>query len=154
YAGTILLNLGMLAAGLLGLALAPTFWLQLLDAAFLAVVFTQLAFISHDSGHHQICRTASRNELICLLHSNLLLGMSGGWWVWKHNQHHAHPNLIDLDPDLDLPSMAASVELARRKKGFWRLVMKYQAYLFLPSLAMMAWGLRAQSIRAVLRKTV
>jgi fatty acid desaturase len=32
------------------------------------------------------------NTVVGLLTGNLLLGMSYGWWVDKHNKHHANPN--------------------------------------------------------------
>ena len=35
-----------------------------------------------------------------LLAGNLLNGLSYGWWMDKHNAHHAHPNDLDPDPDV------------------------------------------------------
>ena len=34
------------------------------------------------------------------LDGNLMGGMSFGWWVTKHNAHHAHPNDLESDPDV------------------------------------------------------
>ena len=31
---------------------------------------------------------------------NLVNGLSYGWWVGKHNAHHAHPNDLEIDPDV------------------------------------------------------
>src|SRR5260370_1935047 len=92
YALKIAVTLVMIGLGAaLVIQLRGTYF-ELLDAAFLAFAFTQAAFIVHDSGHRQIARSAGNNDLIGILHSNLLLGASFSWWVWKHNKHHANPN--------------------------------------------------------------
>lgn len=56
-------------------------WWQLVTAAYLAVVFTQIAFVGHDAGHRQIFRSRRGNDLVGLAHANLLLGVSFDWWV-------------------------------------------------------------------------
>jgi fatty acid desaturase len=38
--------------------------------------------------------------LIGRIHGNLLIGLSYGWWISKHNRHHAHPNQAGRDPDI------------------------------------------------------
>jgi fatty acid desaturase len=63
---------------------------QLLIAAFLAIAFTQVAFLGHDAGHRQIFASRRANDLLGFLHGNLLV-VSFGWWVDKHSRHHAHP---------------------------------------------------------------
>ena len=50
YAARIVLNLALLAAGWAAFAILGDSWWQLVTAAYLAVVFTQLAFLGHDAG--------------------------------------------------------------------------------------------------------
>ena len=60
---------------------------------YLAVMFTQVGFLGHDAGHRQIFgsrRGQLRPRSSCS--RNLCIGLSYGWWVDKHNRHHAHPN--------------------------------------------------------------
>jgi hypothetical protein len=38
------------------------FWLQILNAAFLAFVFTQIAFMGHDAGHRQMFQSSRTDE--------------------------------------------------------------------------------------------
>ena len=57
YAARIGLNLGLLAGGWVAFAMLGESWWQLLIAAYLAVVFTQLAFVGHDAGHRQLFRS-------------------------------------------------------------------------------------------------
>ncbi len=72
-------------------------WWWRLGSAF---VLTQLGFIAHDAGHHQICRRRRDNAAIGLVVTNLFTGFSFGWWLTKHNRHHAHTNRPGKDPDL------------------------------------------------------
>ena len=92
YAARIGLNLALLAVGLAAFVLLGDSWWQLPTAAYLAVVATQLTFVGHDAGHRQIFRSRRANDLAGLFHGNLLVGISFGWWVPKHNAHHSNPN--------------------------------------------------------------
>lgn len=154
YTRNILLTWGLLAVGLIFLAVTDNFWLLLLNAAYLAFVFTQISFLSHDAGHRQIFRAAWQNDIFCLVHTDLLLGMSYGWWVKKHNQHHNAPNQVDHDPDLDIVALALSEDQIQSKHGFLRFVAKYQAYFFFPLLLLTAFAMSAKSVQAVLQKKV
>ena len=128
----ILLTLGLYALSFGFLIKESDLWLQLINAIFMAVIFTQLTFLVHDLGHHQIFHVNWKNDVLGILIANFLLGMSYSWWCENHNRHHAHPNEIDLDPDLDIPVYAFSREQARGKKGACRFIARYQAYLFFP----------------------
>ena len=99
YGARIGANLALLAAGWAAFAVLGESWWQLVTAAYLAVVFTQLAFVGHDAGHRQLFRSRRANDRVGLLHANLLVGVSFDWWVGKHNRHHTNPNHEDLDPD-------------------------------------------------------
>jgi fatty acid desaturase len=152
YTYKILLTSGMLALSLALVLLTDSLWLQLLNAAYLAFIFTQIAFIGHDLGHRQIFHSDRKSALLGLVVGNLILGLSRGWWVDKHNRHHASPNHDELDPDIDFPILAFSEEQARSKRGFARFVVKYQAYLFFPLLMLEAFNMRIHSINFLIQK--
>jgi hypothetical protein len=78
YAVRIGSNLLLLAAGWVAFAVIGQSWWQLATATYLAIVFTQLAFVGHDAGHRQIFRSRRANDLAGLLHANLLVGISFG----------------------------------------------------------------------------
>src|SRR5918992_3541289 len=61
YAARIGINLALLAGGWATFAVLGDSWWQLVTAAFLAVVFTQIAFVGHDAGHRQIFRSRRAN---------------------------------------------------------------------------------------------
>jgi len=153
YAARISLNLVLLAAGGAAFVLLGDSWWQLLTAAYLAVVFTQIAFVGHDAGHRQILRTRSANDLVGLLHATLLVGVSFEWWVGKHNRHHSNPNHEDLDPDIEIAALAFTAGQAGDKRGPFRVIARYQAWLFFPLLLLEAAHLHVASAKAILRDT-
>ncbi|NNH70001.1 acyl-CoA desaturase [Nocardia uniformis] len=125
-------------------------WWTLGVAAFLAVVFAQIAFLGHDAGHRQIFRTRRANYLFGVIAGNLGIGLSIGWWTSNHNRHHAHPNTEDADPDIS-GILAFSGDRAANGKGLRRFIFRYQAWLFFPMLLLEGWSLHYSSVRAVLR---
>ncbi len=150
YTGQILLILSLLALSLTFVVLVDTLWLQLLNAAFLAFVFGQIGFVGHDAGHRQIFHATGKNDITGLA-VGLLLGTSRSWWIDKHNRHHGNPNQLDVDPDISIPVLAFSEEQARTKRGVLRFVVRFQAYLFFPLLALEGLGLRLASIQFMAR---
>jgi fatty acid desaturase len=151
YAAKIGLNLVLLAGGWAGFAVLGDSWWQLVIAVYLAVVFTQIAFVGHDAGHRQISRSRRANDLVGLVHANLLVGVSFDWWVGKHNRHHSNPNHEDLDPDIDIPALAFTAGQARDRRGLARVVARYQAFLFFPLLLLEAAQLHVASAKAIVR---
>jgi fatty acid desaturase len=145
------LNLVLLVAGYAAFAVLGDSWWQLLTAAYLAVVFTQLAFLGHDAGHRQIFRSRRANDRVGLVHANLGVGISFDWWVAKHNAHHTNPNHEDLDPDISITALAFTADQASSKRGLVRLIARYQAWLFFPLLLLEAAHLHLASAKAVLR---
>jgi fatty acid desaturase len=153
YLTKIAVTGGLLAAGWAGFVLLGDSWWQLAIAAFLAVVFTQIGFIGHDAGHRQIFRSKRANYLVGLVHGNLAIGLSYGWWVDKHNRHHAHPNQEDKDPDIDIGALAFTAGQARAKRSrVTRFIARHQRYLFFPLLLAEAGQLHVCSVQALVRR--
>jgi fatty acid desaturase len=151
YTVKIAANTLLLAAGGAAFVLLGRSWYQLLVAAFLAFVFTQTAFVGHDAGHRQIAGSRRINDLLGVLHGNLLVGLSYGWWVAKHNRHHANPNHEDRDPDLGVGSVIAlTAGHVRSRRGMpGRVLARAQAYLFFPMLLLEGLHLHVASVRAL-----
>ena len=138
----------------LGLALGilittHSLWLQLLNAAFLAFVFTQIAFIGHDAGHRQIFQSSRKTAAFGLL-CTLLTAISYSWWTAKHTQHHRHPNHLERDPDVRLRFLAFSENQIGLPQGWRRSILKYQACLFAPMLLLQGLAIRVHSLRFLL----
>jgi fatty acid desaturase len=132
YVRKMLLNFILLGAAFLLIKTFHNPWIELFNAAFLAFVFAQLGFIVHDAGHQEIFSGPSGNEVLGLIHSNLLLGFSYSWWLQKHNSHHCSPNHITADPDVEIPLFAFTKDQAATKHGLARLTVRYQHFCFFP----------------------
>jgi fatty acid desaturase len=154
YVARIAITVGLLVGGWGLFVWLGSSWWQLLVAVLMAIVFTQLGFIGHDAGHRQIFRSKRANYLVGLMHGNVAIGLSYGWWVDKHNRHHAYPNHEDKDPDVQIGALAFSAGQAGLKRGVTRFVARNQGYLFLPLLLLEAVQLHAASVRALLRRGV
>src|ERR671915_1143560 len=132
YASKILLTLVMLILSIILLVIVDNFWLQLVNAAFLAFVFGQIGYVGHDAGHRAVCRSIRGNTIIGLSVS-FLIGLSRTWWVTQHNQHHSTPNDLDLDPHTALPLLVFSEDAAARgKRGLMQVCRRIPGLLFRP----------------------
>ncbi len=149
YALRIALTISLLAAGWVAFVLVGDSWWQIAVAAFIALIFTQLGFLGHDAGHHQISRHRRVNYIHGLLYGNLGIGLSYGWWVGKHNRHHANPNTEGADPDIAIGALAFTSAQAASRRGLGRFLVRIQAYLFFPLLLAEAVSLHVASVRSL-----
>ncbi len=141
------------AGGWLGVALLGDSWWTLILAVFLGIGYVQIAFIGHDAGHRQVMRSSRGNYLLGVALGNLGIGMSYGWWVDKHNRHHAHPNVIDRDPDIPVGALVHTREQAALRSTAGRLLSRLQVYLFVPMLLLEGLHLHVVGVRALLGRT-
>ena len=153
YAVRIGLNAALLAVGGAAFVLLGDSWWQLLVAAYLGFVFTQLGFLGHDAGHTQIFGSRRANDLLGLVLANVVTGLSYDWWIGKHNRHHSNPNHEERDPDLGVGALIWTPEQARARRGVGRFVAGRQAYLFFPMLTLEAANLHFASVQAVLKRS-
>jgi fatty acid desaturase len=151
YATRIVTVGGLLIATWTAFVVIGQSWWQLLTAVLLAGLFTQVGFIGHDAGHRQIFRSRRANDLLGLVHANLAIGLSYGWWIDKHNRHHANPNTEGADPDIVVAPLAFSAGQARGLRGVRAALVRVQGYLFLPLLTLEAMSLHLSSVRALFR---
>lgn len=158
YAINILLSLATLTAGIATIIIFDELWVQLLNAALLAVAFGQFNFMGHDAGHRQIFRSAKHNDLLFLL-ATLVTGITPSWWQEKHNAHHRNPNQVDLDDDINIPVYAFTQKRASQTRGIVRSIVKRQAFLLylfhcLTSLVLLGRGIEYLFHRKKLRYPV
>ncbi len=151
YASKLGLLLGLLAGcGLAGRLLGNS-WAQLVVAVALALVLTQLAFLGHDAAHRQIFVSGRRNDAASLLIATGLVGISYGWWRSKHGRHHARPNTVGSDPDIDLPAVAFTPEqVQQRRYGWSRWLARHQGAFFFPLLLLEGLSLHVSGFRRLL----
>ena len=154
--GAYAIRSAALGAALL-LTLAAVLWLgdswyQLVVAAALGVVLSQYGFLAHDAAHRQIFETNRANEWNARLMSTLVIGLSYGWWVKKHNAHHRSPNQIGHDPDIAPGGLVFTAEEARSGSPWVRWIRRHQGYLFFPMLLLEGLNLHAAGVRTLLQR--
>jgi len=89
YAVQFTVTLALFGATCAAVAWVGDSWYQMGVAVALGVAFTQVAFLGHDVGHQQVFARRRANDLLGRVMGDLLVGLSYGWWVDKHNRHHA-----------------------------------------------------------------
>jgi fatty acid desaturase len=152
YAIMIPLTIAAFAVGFAALIFIGSSWWVLAVAAFLGLTFTQLGFVGHDAGHHEVFRSRRANRLLGLAVGNVLIGMSFGWWVPKHSAHHAHPNEVGRDPDVGDGIVVPDAD--GQVAGGWpsRFMTKWQAPLFFPLMVLRSTGIYVLGIQRLLRQ--
>ena len=128
-------------------------WYQLVVAAVLGVVLSQYGFLAHDAAHRQIFETNRANEWNARLMSTLVIGLSYGWWVKKHNAHHRSPNQIGRDPDIAPGGLVFTAEEAQSRSPRVRWIRRHQGYLFFPMLLLEGLNLHAAGVRTLLQRS-
>ena len=153
YRVKITLTVFAFFAGWALFVIAGNTWAALAVAAMMGLMFTQLGFIGHDAGHNQVFGTRWRNRMLGLAVGNALIGLSFGWWVPKHNAHHAHPNELGRDPDIGegsaLPSSGGPGE-GPGSLALW--LARWQAPLFFPLMLLRSSGMHVLGIQRLARR--
>jgi fatty acid desaturase len=128
-------------------------WTALAVAPLVGMMFTQLGFIGHDAGHNQVFGVRRRNRMLGLIVGNVLTGLSFGWWVPKHNAHHAHPNEMGRDPDIGEGVALASSDAAGNARGPLESWMaRWQAQLFFPLMVLRSSGMHVLGTQRLLQR--
>ncbi|MEU5834803.1 acyl-CoA desaturase [Streptomyces diacarni] len=139
----------LLAGGWTLFAAVGDSWWQLAVAVPLAFAFTQCGFRGHEAGHRQTFRSKRLNNAVGLFFGNLFIGLGFGWWMNKHNRHHAHPNQVGRDPDIETGALVFDGADAPGRTGAQGFLTRHQAALFFPLLLLEGWNLHVASVRAL-----
>jgi fatty acid desaturase 2 (delta-6 desaturase) len=113
----------------------------------LGIVQGRCGWLMHEGGHISLTGNTRVDIRLQEFFYGVGCGMSGGWWRSQHNRHHATPQKLHHDVDLEtLPLIAFNKAIAvlGRKNAFMRFWIPMQAYLFGPvttSLVAHGWQL-------------
>ena len=132
-------GLGILLAfggAVTGFILLGDSWYQLLIAAGLGLIFTQVAFLSHEAAHRQILASGPANDRLGRILANGIGGFSYAWWNAKHTRHHANPNRVGKDPDIEVDTIRFLEEDAAKVSRLGALITRKQGWLFFPLLTL------------------
>jgi len=148
FAGLALALAGIVA----GMVLLGDSWLQLLMAAALGIVLTQIAFVTHEASHRQIFASGKVNDWVGRILATAVVGISYHWWMHKHSRHHAKPNQKGADPDIEPDTIVFTEADAEKSTGFLALITRRQGYLFFPLLTLEGINLHLRSVLTLFEK--
>jgi fatty acid desaturase len=91
-------------------------------------------WLMHEGGHGSLTGNIKIDRALQVWTYGLGCGMSGGWWRSNHNRHHAAPQKLKHDADLDtLPLVAFNAACTKGVRSVvLRKWLQAQAYLFMP----------------------
>lgn len=149
----LMIGLGVALVGLLvGSVLLGDSWFQLLIAAGLGVVLTQISFIAHEASHRQVLKSGPANDRLGRILAAGVVGISHQWWMSKHSRHHANPNQIGRDPDIEVDTISFLPSDAKQSRGLVRMITRHQGWFFFPLLTLEGLNLHQHSIRTLLER--
>ncbi|MGP3534718.1 fatty acid desaturase family protein [Microbacterium sp. RD1] len=143
-AGAILVGFG---GAITGFILLGDSWFQLLIAGALGILFTQVAFLAHEAAHRQILASGPANDRLSRIIGPGLVGMSYSWWNSKHSRHHANPNRVGKDPDIEIDTISFVEDDAAKARGLVRFITQHQGWFFFPLLTLEGLNLHFLSIK-------
>jgi len=100
----------------------------------LGCVSGRCGWLMHEAGHYSLTSKISVDRVLQNVLYGVGCGMSAAWWRNQHNKHHATPQKLKHDVDLDtLPLVAFHAAIASEAKGsFTKFWLKLQGALFVP----------------------
>ena len=135
-----------------GFVLLGDSWFQLLIAAALGILFTQVAFLAHEAGHRQILSSGPANDRLARILAGGIVGISFSWWTSKHTRHHGNPNRVGKDPDIDVDTISFLETDAADARGLRRFITRRQGWLFFPLLTLEGVNLHVLALRHLLSR--
>ena len=99
-----------------------------------ALFSTTLAMTGHEGVHSSACQSKAGNTSLAAIVFPLFAGLSMEYWREKHNvKHHAHPNVINKDPDIHSWPFTFSEEEYKTSGPVRRFFQRYlQGWTFWP----------------------
>ncbi len=99
-----------------------------LGAFVMGIAQGRAGWLMHEGGHYSLTGNISIDRHLQSLFYGLGCGMSARYWRNQHNKHHATPQKLDADPDLQtLPLVAFHGLIGKRGPKAW---LSWQAPLF------------------------
>jgi fatty acid desaturase len=150
FYGLLLAGLGLGLGGVVtGFILLDDSWLQLLMAAALGVLLTQLAFVGHEASHRQVLASGPANDRLGWFLAVVCVGMSYSWWMNKHTRHHGNPNKLGKDPDIEVDTFSFEPESAAARRGLMAWFTRHQGVFFFPLLLLEGLNLHVKSVMSL-----
>lgn len=141
-------------AALLALVVVMPWWCALILVPLTAIPAVTAAMIGHEAAHGSFAARRPTNEIVLHLVFPLFGGLGAQHWKNKHNHlHHGNPNVVGRDPDLNVWPMALSSAEYEASGPVRRWLQRtLQGYLFWPLTLLLAFSMRWESVRYLVRR--
>lgn len=97
----------------------------------LGITSGRCGWLQHEANHNSFTGYVKLDKIIGSFFFSLGEAGSARWWISSHNRHHASPQHVGYDSDLNtLPAMAFDAVTAKMGNPSW---LRYQAWTFQPS---------------------
>jgi fatty acid desaturase len=97
----------------------------------LGIAQGRCGWLMHEGGHNSLTGITKVDKVLCMFLYGFGVSCSGSYWMNQHNKHHATPQKLKYDTDLDTLPLVAFNKAAIRDSDS-PLWLSLQAYLFLP----------------------
>jgi len=126
--------IALFVAGLYFLLCGKSWFLSGVGLIVLGIAEGRCGWLMHEGGHGSLTGKIHTDRALQIWIYGLGCGMSAGWWRSNHNRHHACPQKLKHDADLDtLPLVAFHTACTVCVRNpVLREWLKMQAYLFMP----------------------
>jgi fatty acid desaturase len=147
----------MFAIGIYLLLACDSLVLRFAGLMIIGLAEGRCGWLMHEGGHGSLTGDIMTDRTLQIWLYGLGCGMSAGWWRSQHNRHHATPQKLKHDADLDTLPLVAFNEACTRgvKNPALRKWLQAQAYLFMPLtcfLVVLGWQLALHPRYIVLTK--
>eukprot|EP00298_Acanthocystis_sp_HF-20_P027031 c493_g1_i2.p1 GENE.c493_g1_i2~~c493_g1_i2.p1 ORF type:complete len:442 (+),score=139.32 c493_g1_i2:36-1328(+) len=117
----------------------PSFLSKFIGLAILGIAEGRCGWLMHEGGHFSMTTNIIVDKIFQVVLFGFGCGMSGSWWRNQHNKHHATPQKLQHDVDLDtLPLVAFNSAILNNrffnvsKSPILRVWLRFQGALFIP----------------------
>jgi len=104
----------------------------ILSILLFGLIGGRAGWIQHEGGHNSLTCNIKIDKKIQQFFMGFMLFGDGSMWNSMHNKHHATPQKIGHDIDLDTAPLVAFHRAINKQNKLAKLWLKYQAYTFLP----------------------
>ncbi|KAJ8320961.1 hypothetical protein KUTeg_002548 [Tegillarca granosa] len=107
-----------------------------LAGMIMCVSQAQAGWTQHDYGHMSVFNSHKINHIFHHFVIGHIKAASSHWWNFRHFQHHAKPNVMKKDPDIDVAYLFLLGETipyswAKRKRGFMPYNFQHRYWFFI-----------------------
>merc|ERR1711871_295806 len=119
----------MYAVGLYLLFNVETISIKVGGIFIMGLASGRCGWLMHEGGHYSLTGHIPTDQAIQVFAYGFGCGMSGSWWRNQHNKHHATPQKLKHDVDLDTLPLVAFNRKVVKSDNWW---LRMQGHLFAP----------------------